>query len=151
MNTFSDDVYFIFLLLFEPGIFIVSAKRTAFGTYGGALKNTNALELQIAAAKAAIAASGLQPEQICTVNIGNVLPYTHAGAGFMPRHAALHCGIPIDRPALTINRLCGSGFQSVVNGAQVYLDFEANFNLATLLSEIRLANFFTLVSPLVFH
>lgn len=56
------------------GIFIVSAKRTAFGTFGGAFKNTSATQLQTVAAKAAISAAGLKPEQIDTVNIGNVLP-----------------------------------------------------------------------------
>lgn len=100
------------------GIFIVAAKRTAFGTFGGAFKNVKATQLQTAAAKAAIDAAGLKPEQIDTVNIGNVMVLSSTDGAFLPRHVSLHCGIPIDRPALGVNRLCGSGFQSIVNGAQ---------------------------------
>lgn len=60
--------------LYLSGIYIVAAKRTAFGTFGGAFKNTSSGQLQTVAAKAAITAAGLQPEQIDSVNIGNVLP-----------------------------------------------------------------------------
>lgn len=56
-----------------PGIFIVGAKRTAFGTFGGAFRNTNQTQLQTVAAKAAIAASGLQPEHVDTVVIGHIM------------------------------------------------------------------------------
>lgn len=100
------------------GVFIVAAKRTAFGTFGGAYKNTNATQLQTVAAKAAIDAAGLKPDQIDSVNIGHVLVLSSTDGAFLPRHVSLHCGIPIDRPALGVNRLCGSGFQSIVNGAQ---------------------------------
>lgn len=57
-----------------PGIFIVGAKRTAFGTFGGAFKNTSITQLQTAACKAALAEAGVKPENVDTVNIGNVLP-----------------------------------------------------------------------------
>jgi len=100
------------------GIYIVAAKRTAFGTFGGAFKNTSQTALQVAAAKAAIEVSGLKPEQIDTVNIGNIISSASKDGIYLPRHAALHCGIPKDRPALGVNRLCGSGFQAVINGAQ---------------------------------
>ncbi|XP_046745103.1 3-ketoacyl-CoA thiolase, mitochondrial [Diprion similis] len=100
------------------GIFIVAAKRTPFGTLGGKFANKTAIELQEVAAKAAIAAGGLKPEQIDSVVIGNVLVNTSADGAFLPRHVLLKSGIPLDRPALGINRLCGSGFQSIVNGAQ---------------------------------
>ncbi|XP_055379609.1 3-ketoacyl-CoA thiolase, mitochondrial [Condylostylus longicornis] len=100
------------------GIFIVAAKRTAFGTFGGAFKNTSQTALQVAAAKAAIESSGLKPDQIDTVNIGNIISVSSKDGIYLPRHAALHCGIPKDRPALGVNRLCGSGFQAVINGAQ---------------------------------
>lgn len=100
------------------GIFIVAAKRTPFGTYGGKFVKTSALELQENAAKAALAAGNIKPEQVDSVVIGNVLACTSSDSIFLPRHVLLRCGIPIERPALGVNRLCGSGFQSIVNGAQ---------------------------------
>uniref|UniRef100_A0A1L8DZ48 Putative 3-oxoacyl coa thiolase n=1 Tax=Nyssomyia neivai TaxID=330878 RepID=A0A1L8DZ48_9DIPT len=111
------------------GIFIVAAKRTAFGTFGGAFKNTTQTQLQTVAAKAAIAASGLQPSQIDTVNIGNILAVSSTDGIYLPRHVLLNCGIPQDRPALGVNRLCGSGFQAVVNGAQDILLGSAKVSL----------------------
>ncbi|XP_063698321.1 3-ketoacyl-CoA thiolase, mitochondrial [Culicoides brevitarsis] len=100
------------------GIFIVGAKRTAFGTFGGSFKNVSATKLQTVAAKAAMESSGLRPEQIDSVNIGNVIASSQTDGIYIPRHVQLHCGIPKERPALGLNRLCGSGFQSVVSGAQ---------------------------------
>jgi len=100
------------------GIFIVAAKRTPFGTYGGKFVQKSAAELQEAATKAALAAGGIKPELIDSVVFGNVLAITSPDAIFMSRHVSLRCGIPLDRPALTVNRLCGTGFQSVINGAQ---------------------------------
>ncbi|XP_055609993.1 3-ketoacyl-CoA thiolase, mitochondrial [Uranotaenia lowii] len=111
------------------GIFIVGAKRTAFGTFGGAFKNTNATQLQTAAAKAALEASGVKPDQVDSVNIGQVLVLSSSDGAFLPRHVSLHCGIPIEKPALGVNRLCGSGFQSIVNGAQDILLGAAKISL----------------------
>ncbi|KAL3841778.1 hypothetical protein ACJMK2_019879 [Sinanodonta woodiana] len=99
------------------GVFIVAAKRTAFGTYGGKLKDISATALQITAAKAAIEAGNINPELINSVVIGNVLQ-TAADAIYVARHVGLNCGLPVAVPALTVNRLCASGFQAVVNGAQ---------------------------------
>lgn len=62
--------------------------------------------------------ANLSPEHVNSVIIGNILPFSQADGNFLPRHIALHSGIPIGTPALGVNRLCGSGFQSVVNGAQ---------------------------------
>ncbi|XP_055837173.1 3-ketoacyl-CoA thiolase, mitochondrial [Episyrphus balteatus] len=100
------------------GIFIVGAKRTAFGTFGGTLKNVNQTQLQTAAAKAALESSGLKGEHVDTTVVGNVLSISSSDGIFIPRHVALHCGVAIDKPALGVNRLCGSGFQSIINGAQ---------------------------------
>jgi acetyl-CoA acyltransferase 2 len=111
------------------GIFIVAAKRTAFGTFGGSFKNITATQLQTIAAKAAIDSSGLTPEQIDTINIGNVLSCSQTDGIYLPRHVQLHCGIPKERPALGVNRLCGSGFQSVVNGAHDILIGAAKVSL----------------------
>ncbi|KAM8717651.1 hypothetical protein ACLKA7_004361 [Drosophila subpalustris] len=100
------------------GIYIVAAKRTAFGTFGGALKNVNQTQLQTTAAKAALDAAGLKGEQVDTVIVGNVIASSSTDGIYVPRHVGLNCGVPIEKPALGINRLCGSGFQSIVNGAQ---------------------------------
>lgn len=111
-------IIFTYLLLFLfIGVFIVGAKRTAFGTFGGSLKNVSGTQLQTVAAKAALEAANVRPEQVDSVNIGNVLVATQPDGIYLPRHVLLHTGIPIDRPALGVNRLCGSGFQSIVNGA----------------------------------
>ncbi|KAK3581526.1 hypothetical protein CHS0354_031868 [Potamilus streckersoni] len=99
------------------GVFIVAAKRTAFGTYGGKLKDISATALQITAAKGAIEAGNINPELINSVVIGNVLQ-TAADAIYVARHVGLNCGVPLAAPALTVNRLCGSGFQAIVNGAE---------------------------------
>jgi acetyl-CoA acyltransferase 2 len=111
------------------GIFIVGAKRTAFGTFGGAFKNTSATQLQTIACKAALAAANVQPDQVDSVNIGNVLAVSQTDGIYIPRHVSLYCGIPRDRPALGINRLCGSGFQAVVNGAQDIITGAAEISL----------------------
>nr|QBH73976.1 mitochondrial 3-ketoacyl-coa thiolase [Orthoderella ornata] len=100
------------------GIFIVAAKRTPYGTYGGKFLKKSITDLQEVANKAAIAAAGIKPEHVDSVVIGNVNANSSSDGAFMPRHAALRAGIPIDRPAFAVNRLCGSGFQAVVSGAQ---------------------------------
>ncbi|XP_063238114.1 3-ketoacyl-CoA thiolase, mitochondrial [Bacillus rossius redtenbacheri] len=111
------------------GIFIVAAKRTPFGTYGGKFAKTSATELQVVAAKAALAAGGIKPEVVDSVVIGNVLVASSSDGIFMPRHVQLRSGIPLDRPALGVNRLCGSGFQSIVNGAQFILSGDSKIVL----------------------
>ncbi|XP_044745052.1 3-ketoacyl-CoA thiolase, mitochondrial [Coccinella septempunctata] len=112
------------------GVFIVGAKRTAFGTFGGKLANVPISDLQATAAKAALASAGVKPELVDTVIVGNVLQNTNADGAFVSRHAALKSGIPIDKPALTVNRLCGSGFQAIVNSCQ---------DIATGVAQISLA------------
>ncbi len=101
-------------------IFIVSAKRTPFGTFGGKLKDFSAIDLGVVAARAALEAGKVAPEIVDHVVFGNV-SQTSADALYMARHIGLKAGIPIPVPALTVNRLCGSGFQAVVNGAQEIL------------------------------
>lgn len=101
-------------------IYVVSAKRTPFGAFGGSFKSLSAIDLQVVANKAAIEAAGLDPAKIGHVVVGNVAQ-TSADAIYMARHAGLRAGVPVPVPALTVNRLCGSGFQSVVSGAQEIL------------------------------
>lgn len=97
----------------------MAAKRTPFGRYGGVFKDTDALALQVAAGRAALEAADIRPDHVDSVIIGQVKPFHSDGGHLTQRHVQLHLGIPIERPAITIDRLCGSGFQSVVNGAQV--------------------------------
>lgn len=112
------------------GVFIVGAKRTAFGTFGGVFKNTSATELQTCAAIAALKEAGVQPELVDTVNVGQVMSASQTDGILVPRHAALKAGIPKEKPVLGVNRLCGSGFQSVVNSAQDILTGAAKISLA---------------------
>src|SRR5256885_1760980 len=102
----------------KPDVFIVGGARTPMTDYVGALKDVSALELGAIAARAAFARAGVQPQWIDHAVVGNVLQ-TSADAIYGARHVALKAGVPIDVPALTVNRLCGSGIQAAVSGAQM--------------------------------
>ncbi|XP_058532909.1 3-ketoacyl-CoA thiolase, mitochondrial [Ochotona princeps] len=99
------------------GVFIVAAKRTPYGAYGGLLKDFTATDMCELAAKAALSAGKVSPEIVDSVVVGNVMQ-TSSDAIFLARHVGLRAGIPKEVPALTVNRLCGSGFQSIVTGCQ---------------------------------
>lgn len=99
------------------GIFIVAAKRTPFGTFGGQLAKKTPTDLQEIASKAALASANISPSNIDSVVIGNVIAAAASDAAFISRHVGLRCGVPLDTPCLTVNRLCGTGFQAIVNGA----------------------------------
>jgi acetyl-CoA acyltransferase 2 len=101
-------------------IWILSAKRTAFGTFGGALKDVTATDLAVEAAKGALAHAKVAPEDVDHVIFGNV-QQTSVDAIYHARHVGLRAGLPQGVPALTVNRLCGSGFQAIVNGAEQIL------------------------------
>ena len=98
-------------------LWFVAAKRTPFGTYGGALKDFTATDLAVHAAKAALAAGGVAATDVDQVIFGNV-QQSSADAIYLARHIGLRSGVPIPAPALTLNRLCGSGFQAVVSAAE---------------------------------
>ena len=101
----------------HTGIFVVAGKRTPFGAFGGSLKGMSATDLCVHATKAALAAGKVKPSAIDTVVVGSV-QQTSQDAAYMARHVALKSGMNEPTPALNINRLCGSGFQSCVNVAQ---------------------------------
>lgn len=105
-------------------IVFLSAVRTPFGTFGGALKDFSAVDLTVFAARAAMERAGVEPAEIQHSIFGNVMQTT-SDAIYFARHVALKAGCPVEVPALTVNRLCGSGFQAVVNGAQEILLGEA--------------------------
>jgi len=98
-------------------IVFLSAVRTPFGTYGGSLRDIPVVDFTVVAAKAAIERAGIAATDVDATIFGNVL-YTAADSIYFSRHVALKSGCRTEAPALTVNRLCGSGFQSVVNGAQ---------------------------------
>jgi len=110
-------------------VFIVGGARTPMTEYSGALKDVTALELGAIAARAAFAKTGVKPEWIDQAVVGNVMQ-TSADAIYGARHVALKAGVPIEVPALTVNRLCGSGIQAAVSGAQLIQLGEANIVLA---------------------
>jgi acetyl-CoA acyltransferase 2 len=104
----------------SQSIVIVAAKRTAFGAMQGALKSLSATDLGVHAAKAALAQSKVAPEGIAHVVIGNVMQ-TSVDAIYCARHVGLKAGLPITTPAVTVNRLCGSGFEAIIQGASQLL------------------------------
>jgi acetyl-CoA acyltransferase 2 len=101
-------------------IVFLSARRTPFGTFGGTLKDHSATDLGALAARSAIAEAGVEPGDIGHVMFGNALQ-TSADAIYLARHVGLQAGVPEEVPAMTINRLCGSGFQAIVSAAQEIL------------------------------
>jgi acetyl-CoA acyltransferase 2 len=113
----------------DKEIVFLSAKRTAFGTYGGSLAKQSATDLGVHAAEAAIAASKVDKKLFDHVVFGNVLQ-TSADAIYLARHVGLRSGLPESVPALTVNRLCGSGFQSIINAAELMLTEQAELVLA---------------------
>lgn len=104
----------------ETELVFLAAKRTPFGAFGGSLKKHSATDLGVIAGRAAIAQAGIKPDQIDHVVFGNVLQ-TSADAIYLARHIGLKCEIPQNVGGLTVNRLCGSGFNSIINGARQLL------------------------------
>jgi len=105
---------------FDTEVVFLSGKRTPFGTFGGTLKDFTATDLGVLSAEAAIEAAGIEAAQVGHVFYGNALQ-TSADAIYLARHIGLRAGVPLEVGALTVNRLCGSGFQAVVSGAQEIL------------------------------
>jgi acetyl-CoA acetyltransferase family protein len=102
---------------FSKEIVVLAAKRTPFGAFGGGLKDLSATDLMLAASKAALAQAGAPLEDYGHVVVGNVAQ-TSPDAVYLARHVGLRAGLPERVPAVTVNRLCGSGFESLVQGAQ---------------------------------
>ena len=114
----------------KPGdIAIVSGARTPFGRYCGKLKDFTAQELGAVAAKGAMERAGINAKEFDHVVFGNA-QQTSGDALYGARHVGLRAGLPVETPALTVNRLCGSGMQAIVNGAQMIQLDEAKIVLA---------------------
>ena len=101
----------------DKDVVVLSAVRTAIGTFGGSLKDTPLTKLATTAVKAALDRSALEVERIGHVVMGNVVP-TEPNDAYLSRVAAIDAGVPIETPAFNVNRLCGSGLQAILSAAQ---------------------------------
>src|ERR1051326_62742 len=110
-------------------IAIVSGARTPMGRYCGKLRDFTAMDLAAIAGQEAIKRSGVDPKEFDHAVFGNA-QQPSGDALYGARHVGLKAGLPIETPALTVNRLCGSGMQSIVNAAQMIQLGEANVVLA---------------------
>jgi len=110
-------------------VVVLSGVRTAIGTYGGKLKDTPAVTLATEVTKAAIDRAGIQPDAVGHVVFGNII-HTDPQGPYLPRHAAVNAGVPIETPAMTVNRLCGSGLQAIVSASQHILLGDTDVALA---------------------
>jgi acetyl-CoA acetyltransferase family protein len=110
-------------------IVILAGARTPMGRYGGALRDTSAIDLGAIAARGAIARSGIEPGEFDHVIIGNA-QQTSGDAIYGARHVGLKAGLPKEIPAVTVNRLCGSGMESIIQAAHRLLLGEAKMVLA---------------------
>jgi acetyl-CoA acetyltransferase family protein len=113
----------------HAGVVFLSGVRTGFGAFGGALKDLSAIDLGVVAARSALDRAGVDPAAVGHTIFGNVLQ-TSADAPYLARHIGLKAGLPIETPAVTVNRLCGSGFEAVIQGAHRILLGEADVVLA---------------------
>ncbi|TFF38631.1 acetyl-CoA C-acyltransferase family protein [Pseudomonas sp. RIT623] len=110
-------------------IYVVSAVRSAIGSFGGSLKDLPLADLATQVSRAAIERSGVPAEQIGHVVMGNVIP-TEPRDAYLGRVAAMNAGIPKETPAFSVNRLCGSGLQAIVSAAQGLLLGDSDIALA---------------------
>jgi acetyl-CoA acyltransferase 2 len=113
----------------QSDVVFLSGVRTGFGAFGGSLKDRSAIELGAVAARHALERAGVPSSEIGHVVFGNALQ-TSADAIYCARHVGLKAGLPIEVPAVTVNRLCGSGFEAITQGAQLILLGEAQAVLA---------------------
>ena len=111
------------------GLFIIGAKRTPFGAFGGKLKTLSSTDLAVHASQAAIKDAKISSDKIDETIYGNVIP-SSLDAAYLSRHVGLKCGVPIASPSLNINRLCGSGFESVCLGAEAIIQGRSKVVLA---------------------
>jgi acetyl-CoA acetyltransferase family protein len=113
----------------ERQIVLLEGARTPMAEYNGAFADLSAIDLAVAASRAALERSGTKPDEVDHVIFGNALQ-TSGDAIYGARHVALKAGVPKEVPALTVNRLCGSGFEAIIQGAHRILLGEARTVLA---------------------
>src|SRR5438876_9152989 len=123
----------------QRSVVLAEPVRTAIGTFGGSLKDVPAPNLGAVAIGAAVKRAGLRPEEVETVAMGNVV---QAGTKMNPaRQAAVHAGLPVTTPAMTVNRVCGSGAQAVVSAAQEILLGYINVAVAGCMESVEIATY----------
>src|ERR1700726_2677551 len=123
----------------QHSVVLAEPVRTAIGTFGGSLKDVPAANLGAVAIAGAVKRAGLRPDEIETIAMGNVV---QAGAKMNPaRQAAVHAGLPVTTPAMTINRVCGSGAQAIVSAAQDILLGNVDVAVAGGMENMDLAPF----------
>ncbi len=113
-----------------PDVVILGGARTPFGTFGGSLRDVSAIDLGVIAAGGALERSGVAAGDVEQAIVGNVIQSSSVDGAYLARHVALKAGCPIEAPALTVNRLCGSGFQAIISGAEQILLGHAEIVLA---------------------
>jgi acetyl-CoA C-acetyltransferase len=102
----------------EREVVVLSAARTAIGTYGGGLKDIPPCDLAAAVVREVVKRGGIQPEHVGHSVFGNII-HTEQRDMYLARAAAINGGLPYNTPAFTLNRLCGSGLQAIVSAAQL--------------------------------
>ncbi len=110
-------------------VVVLSGVRTAIGGYGGSLKDSPPSELAALCVREAVSRAGIEPNEVGHVVFGNVI-HTDAHDHYISRVAGVKGGLPVEVPALTLNRLCGSGLQAIVTAAQTILLGEADVAVA---------------------
>jgi acetyl-CoA C-acetyltransferase len=110
-------------------VVVLSGVRTAIGGYGGSLKDSPPSELAAMCVKEAVNRSGLEPAAIGHVVFGNVI-HTDSHDHYLARVAGVKGGLPVETPALTLNRLCGSGLQAIITAAQTIMLGDADAAVA---------------------
>ncbi|OCS89203.1 thiolase family protein [Caryophanon latum] len=110
-------------------VYIVEGARTAFGTYGGMFKDVSDMDLAVTAVKGALERSNVDAKDVEEIIIGNIIQ-TSASSPYLARHIGLHSGLTNESRAFTLNRLCGSGMQSIISGAQSILLGDADIIVA---------------------
>ena len=113
----------------DSDVVLVAGARTPFGNFGGVLADFTATDLAVHAAQAAITRSGIPADRIDDVVFGNVMQ-TSPDAIYLARHVGLRAGLPVGVPALTLNRLCGSGLQAILTAANSLRLGETSYALA---------------------
>jgi acetyl-CoA acetyltransferase family protein len=109
----------------QTSVYILGGARTPMADYTGKLKDVSAIDLGVIASRAALERTGVPADAVDHVVFGNVLQ-SSSNAAYAARHIALKAGLPVAVPALTVNRLCGSGIQAAISGAQMILLGEAD-------------------------
>jgi acetyl-CoA C-acetyltransferase len=113
----------------EREVVVLSGVRTAVGKYGGSLKDKPPTELAATVVREAVDRSGVQPADVDHVVFGNVI-HTDVHDMYLSRVATVNAGLPVETPAFTLNRLCGSGLQAIVSAAQLVMQGDADVAVA---------------------